>query len=174
MSINRIVLIMLLLFVLEGSLLPWLIPFGYGNRIIPHFVFVVVIFASMYSGRHRALMLGAGFGLLQDIVYYGHMLGPHTFMMGLIGYFAGILFERRRATILMALSIVGMACLLYDSALYFIYRIFRITNETYAWAVLQYILPSLFLQLGFALAFYVPIRRMFEAKLQGGAEKEEE
>jgi len=174
MSMNRIILIMLLLFVMEGSLLPWLIPSGYGGRIIPHFVFVVVIFASMYSGRHRALMLGAGFGLLQDIVYYGHMLGPHTFMMGLIGYLAGILFERRRATLLMALSIVGMACLLYDTALYFIYRIFRITNETYAWAVLEYILPSLFLQVAFALTFYVPLRRLFEAGLQGNADQEEE
>lgn len=175
MSMNRIILIMLLLFILEGSLMPWLIPAGFGDRIVPHFVFVFVIFASIYSGRHRGLLLGAGFGLLQDIVYYGQLLGPHTFMMLSIGYFTGKLFERRRATILMALSIVGMACILYDSALFFIYRIFRITNETYAWAVLDYILPSLFLQLAFALAVYVPARRMFESQLQSnGTEKEED
>jgi len=174
MSMNRIILIMLLLFVLEGALVPWLIPAGFGHRIIPQFVFVFVIFASIYTGRHRGLLLGAGFGLLQDIVYYGHLLGPHAFIMASLGYFAGMMFEKRRATILMALSIVGMACILYDSALFFIYRIFRITNDTYAWAVLDYILPSLFLQLAFALACYVPARRMFERLVHKGADNDEE
>ncbi|WP_028611824.1 rod shape-determining protein MreD [Paenibacillus harenae] len=174
MSMNRIILLMLLLFIIEGAIMPWIIPAGFGSRIIPHFVFVAVVFAALYSGRHRALLLGVSFGMLQDVVYFGHLIGAHAFIMGLIGYFTGMLLERRRATLMMAVSIIGMACILYDTAIFFIYRVFRITSETYAWALLEHILPSLFLQLAFALACYVPARRLFEAQTKANPETEEE
>ncbi|MFD0588294.1 rod shape-determining protein MreD [Paenibacillus sp. GCM10027627] len=174
MSMNRIVALMFCLFVLEGAVMPWIIPNGFGARIIPHFIFVIVMYSALYGGRHLALMLGAGFGLLQDIVYFGHLLGPHFFIMGLIGYFVGVLMERKRATVMMALSMIGFACILYDSALFFIYKVFRITDSTYAFALLDYILPSLFLQLAFALACYVPVRKIFESRMKTSPEKEEE
>ncbi|MCR2802631.1 rod shape-determining protein MreD [Paenibacillus soyae] len=174
MSMNRIVSIMLLLFVLEGALMPWIIPDGFGDRIIPHFIFVIVIYSALYGNRHLALMLGAGFGLLQDVVYYGHLLGLHFFTMGLIGYFTGVLLERKRATVMMAITIIGFACLLYDTSLFYIYKVFRITDSSYAWALLHYILPSLFLQLAFALACYIPVRRMFESRGKTAMDGDEE
>lgn len=165
MSMNRIVVIMIAVFVLEGALVPWLIPGSFGDRIIPHFTFVFVIFAAMYGSRHQALLLGMCFGLLQDIMYYGHILGVHFFFMGLIGYVFGILLEKRRATLLLAISAIGFACIAYDSALYFIYNVFQLTSGSYPWALIQYILPSLFLQLVFALCVYVPVRKMFEQRM---------
>lgn len=171
---NRIVGLLLLLFIVEGAIMPWIIPAGYGSRIIPHFVFVSVIYCALYSGRHRALMLGAGFGMLQDVVYFGHLMGPHAFTMGLIGYFTGALLERRRATLMMAISIIGFASILYDTSVFFINRVFRITDEAYAWALIDYILPSLFLQLAFALVCYVPARRIFEGQAKANPEKAEE
>jgi rod shape-determining protein MreD len=112
--------------------------------------------------------------MLQDVVYFGHLLGINAFIMGLMGYFTGVLLERRRSTIMMAISIVGFACLLYDSVIFFIYRVFRITNESYAWALIDHILPSLFLQLAFALACYVPARKWFEEQTKVKSEKSEE
>lgn len=174
MTINRMIGLMILLFIVEGTIMPWIIPAGYGERIITHFSFVMVIYSAMYSGRHHALLFGIGFGLLQDIVYFGHLIGAHAFAMGLIGYFTGVLLERKRATIMMALSMIGIACLLYDTMIFFIYKAFRITNETYAWAVLDHILPSLFIQLAFALAVYVPARRMFESLTKIKTDEEEQ
>ena len=174
MSMNRIILLMILLFIVEGAVMPWIIPAGFGHRIIPHFVFVIVIFSGLYSRRHLALMLGVTFGMLQDVVYFGHLLGINAFIMGLMGYFTGVLLERRRSTLMMAISIIGFACLLYDSVIYFIYRVFRITNESYAWALIDHILPSLFLQLAFALACYVPARKLFEEQANVKTEKDEE
>jgi rod shape-determining protein MreD len=174
MSMNRIILLMLLLFVLEGTIMPWIIPAGYGARIVPHFVLVAIIFTALYTDRHRALLLGVSFGFLQDIVYFGHLLGVHSFIMGLLGYFIGLLLDRRKATLLMAISVIGFACILYDSVIFFIYRVFRITGETYAWALLNHILPSLFLQLAFALACYVPARRMLEAYSKADPDKDDE
>lgn len=174
MSMNRIIAIMLFLFVIEGALMPWIIPEGFVGRIVPHFIFVFVLFSALYGNRHQALLLGAGFGLLQDVVYFGQLLGLHFFAMGLLGYFTGVLLERKRATVMMAITVIGFACIVYDSSLFFIYRVFRITSESYAWALLNHILPSLFLQLAFALACYVPVRRMFESRKEGAEGSEEE
>ncbi|MUT64527.1 rod shape-determining protein MreD [Paenibacillus sp. NEAU-GSW1] len=175
MSFNRLIVVMLLIFLIEGTIMPWIIPPDFAGRIVPHFTFVFVMYAALYSGRHYGLLLGIAFGFLQDIVFFGHLMGVHAFVMGLISYFTGLLLERRRSTLLTALSIIGLGSIVYDSTVYFIYKVFRITNETYAWALLDYILPSLFLQLAFALACYVPARRMNEnlAK-QGLQEKDEE
>lgn len=154
--------IMLLLFMLEGTIVPWLVPVGFGDRIVPHFVFAFVLFAGLYGSRYMAFGLGIGFGLLQDIVYYGHLMGVHTFLMGLLGYTAGLLAANKRITLVMALAIIGLATFAYDSGVYFIYSVFRISTETYDWAIIDHIAPSLFLQLVFALVFYIPARRWFE------------
>ncbi|WP_168123758.1 rod shape-determining protein MreD [Paenibacillus sp. HB172176] len=174
MSMNRFVLCMLALFVFEGSIMPWLIPGSLDGRLIPHFIFVIVMLSALYGNRHQALLFGAGFGLLQDVVYYGNLMGAHFFIMGIIGYFTGVLLERKRVTILMALTVIGFGCILYDTALYFIYSVFRITNTTYAWSLLHHILPSLFLQLAFALACYVPVRHVLVAQGKASAENDEE
>ncbi|WP_336784516.1 rod shape-determining protein MreD [Paenibacillus sp. MMO-177] len=171
-GINRLILVMLLLFIVEGAIMPWLIPFELTGRLVPHFMFVFVVFAALYSGRHRALFFGISFGFLQDVVYFGHLMGVNAFAMGLIGYYAGVLLERRRSTLLTALSVVGLGSILYDTIVYFVNMVFRITNETYAWALMDHILPSLFLQLVFALAVYVPARRLFDSHLRPNAEEE--
>ncbi|SFE24257.1 rod shape-determining protein MreD [Paenibacillus catalpae] len=173
-GINRLILVMLLLFLVEGTLMPWLIPVELTGRIVPHFMFVFVIFAALYSGRHRALFFGISFGFLQDVIYFGHLMGVNAFAMGLIGYYTGVLLERRRSTLLTALSVIGLGCILYDTIVYFVNMVFRVTNETYAWALMDHILPSLFLQLVFALAVYVPARRLFESHLKLNPETEEE
>ncbi|MFF2480551.1 rod shape-determining protein MreD [Paenibacillus sp. NPDC058071] len=164
LGLNRLIGIMFLIFIIEGAIMPWLVPAQFSGRLISHFVFVFVMYAALYRGRHQALLLGIGFGLLQDVVFYGHLIGLHGFAMGLLGYFAGLLLEKRRSTLLTALSVIGLGCILYDSMIYFTYSVFRITNESYAWALLDHILPSLFLQLAFALAVYVPARKWFESR----------
>ncbi|MDQ6418627.1 rod shape-determining protein MreD [Paenibacillus sp. LHD-117] len=174
MSMNRILALMLLVFVIEGALMPWIIPEGFGARIIPHFIFVIVLFSALYGNRHQALLLGSAFGLLQDVVYFGQLLGVNFFAMGLLGYFTGVLLERKRATVMMAITVIGFACIIYDSSLFFIYKVFRITSASYAWALLNHILPSLFLQIAFALAVYVLVRRIFESRKESGADSEEE
>ncbi len=174
MSMNRVLLLMLLLFLLEGTVMPWLIPEGYGSRIIPHFVFVIVMYSALYGTRHRALLLGAGFGLLQDIIYYGHLIGANAFIMGLIGYFTGVWLERRRVTVMMAIAVIGFGCILYDTTLLYVYKVFRLSNASYAWALLEYILPSMFLQLVFALACYIPVRKIFESQHISNSDSDDE
>lgn len=162
MNIHRIVLLMLAFFIIEGALMPWLIPASLADRLFPHFNFVLVIYAAIFSSRHYALALGLGFGLLQDILYYGHAIGIHFFFMGIIGYGVGIIFERKRLNVLVVISIIGIAYLAYDCAVYGINYVFKLVNGTFPWALLTYILPSLFFQLLFAVIIYIPARKWFE------------
>jgi len=174
MSMQRIILIMLLLFLSEGTIFYWLLPDSLVNRVVPHFAFAFVLFAGLYRGRHAAVLLGLSFGLLQDIVYYGSIIGVHSFSMGVVGYLTGLLMERRRSTMLMGLSMIVLTTLVYETFIYFIYRVFRLTHQSYEWALLDHILPSLFLQFAFALIFYIPARRWFEGSLKKKKQDEEE
>ena len=162
MRMQGIVGLTYLAFVVQSTLIPWIVPEPYTDRIIPHFTLIIVMFAAMYHSRHSALLLGAGFGLLQDVVFRGHLLGLHAYTMGLIGYGIGLLLDRRRSTMMMALAVTVVGTLLYELAQFFVYDVFQFTMEPLQLALTGHILPSLFLQLAFALAIYIPMRRWFQ------------
>ncbi|OUM96090.1 MAG: rod shape-determining protein MreD [Thermobacillus sp. ZCTH02-B1] len=172
MNSRWIVPLLVLLFLLDTTVVPWLIPTSMYGRIAPHFVFVAALYAGLYANRHAALFIGLIFGLLQDITFYGHMLGVHTLLMGSIAYLAGLLFEGKRVSMFAALFVIALGCFLYDAAAYGIYRAFRVTHEPFEFVLLHSIAPSLFLQTGFALAVYVPARRLFEPKETRADEEE--
>ncbi|MFD0713969.1 rod shape-determining protein MreD [Paenibacillus sp. GCM10027626] len=174
MSMQRIVAFMLLLFFSEGSLFYWLLPDSLVSRVVPHFTFAFVLFAALYRGRHTAVLLGLFFGLLQDAAFYGNIIGVHSFAMAVIGYLVGLTMEKRRSTMLMGLSVIVLSTLVYETIIYYIYRLFRLTHQTYEWALMDHILPSLFLQFGFALIFYIPARRWYEGSIKKKVEEEEE
>ncbi|WP_127529712.1 rod shape-determining protein MreD [Paenibacillus kobensis] len=162
MTTGRLIIVMFLVFIVEGTLVPWFIPDSLAGRIIPHFTFILVMYTALYAGRHKALLLGLIFGLLQDVVYFGNLLGVHSFAMGLLGYLTGLLLDKKRVTMMSALSVIILACMAYESILYAVYRVFRFTRESYPHALMEHMVLSTFLQLGFALAIYVPVRRWME------------
>ncbi|MFB9327247.1 rod shape-determining protein MreD [Paenibacillus aurantiacus] len=171
MSMTRIVIVMLLFFYAEGTIFYWLLPDAWTSRLVPHFALAFALFAALYKNRYAALFLGFGFGLLQDIVFYNNILGVHAFAGAAVGYLTGLLMERKRSTLLMALVIIGLATYVYDTTVFFIYQVFRLNHMAYDWALINHILPSVFLQFGFALLMYIPARRWFE---WNGAKKSEE
>jgi len=173
MKTKWVIPLTVLLFMLETTIVPWLIPEPMHGRIAPHFVFVAALYAGLYSSRHAALLIGFIFGLLQDVVFYGHMLGVHTLLMASIAYLAGLLLEGKRVPMLAALAVIALCCFLYDAAAYGIYRVFRVTHEPFEFVLMHSIAPSLFLQTGFALAAYVPARRLFEVKEKKEADEED-
>jgi len=174
MSIQRIILVMLLFFFSEGTIFYWLLPDSLVGRVVPQFVLAFVLFAGMYRGRHTALLLGLFFGLLQDIAFYGRIIGVDSFTFALVGYLCGLLLEGRRSTLLMALSMIGLFTFISSTIVHYIYRVFKLTTLSYEWALFNHILPSLFLQLLFALLLYVPARRWFEGSLKKNKEDEDE
>jgi rod shape-determining protein MreD len=157
-----LVLLLFLLFIVEGTILPWLIPDVWQMRIIPNLVFVVLLFVTIYHHRHTALILGLCFGMLHDVVFYGRILGAHSFAMGLSAYLIGLLFQIPRAPLPLMMTVVLLGSLLGDSILFGIYSVFNLNQEPYSWAILNHMLPTMLFHFAIGLLFYIPVRRQLE------------
>ncbi|WP_042199645.1 rod shape-determining protein MreD [Paenibacillus camerounensis] len=157
-----LVLLLFLLFIVQGTLLPWLLPDVWQMRIIPNLVFIVILFVTIYHHRHTALILGLSFGILHDVVFYGRILGAHSFAMGLSAYLIGLIFQIPRAPLPLMMSVVLLGSLLEDSILFSIYSVFNLNREPYNWALLNYMLPTMLFHFAIGLLLYIPVRRQLE------------
>jgi rod shape-determining protein MreD len=150
----------LVLIIIENSVVPWLIPSGWSERLLPHISFILTLFVAGFAGRHSAFFVGLGFGLLQDMLFYGHLIGPYGFGMGLVGYLAGLVSEQRtNITLGFIIWVVMIGSVMLDTIVYFIYKLFRLTSLEYAHAFYWQIAPTALLQLLIALLMYIPVRR---------------
>ncbi len=167
-------LILYLAMLLEGAAMPWLLPDAWSEQLqmVPNLVMVGVVFTAVYLNRYAALAYGLLFGLLQDIVYGGHMMGPHCFSMGLIGYAAGLIARKARAGIWQTLFLVTLFSLLYDMALYETYTLFRVIDIPFQWNLTRSVLPGLGINLVVAAIFHASARRLL-ARFAGRKESEE-
>lgn len=158
-------LILLGLFILEGTLLQWIIPEVWQSKVYvaPHFILVIVLYIGLYVDRHTALVYGLVFGLLQDFMYYSPMLGPISFAMGLTGYLAGLTHRRLFSNIAVSMLVIGLGNLFFEWILYGLYRVFQVTHLDLQWAFFHQMLPSMLINLLFALIVYVPVRKLFES-----------
>ncbi|WP_019638285.1 rod shape-determining protein MreD [Paenibacillus fonticola] len=157
-----LILLLFLLFIIEGTVVPWIIPDSWQMRIVPHLAYVAILFVTVYDNRHSGLVLGLIFGLLQDVVFYGAMIGAYSFAMGLSSYLLGLVFRSPRAPLPLMMIVVVIGSLLLDSILFGTYSLFELTHEPYTWALVNYIFPTVFVNFAFALAIYVPLRRQLE------------
>ncbi|MGG0823906.1 rod shape-determining protein MreD [Paenibacillus turicensis] len=157
-----LLLLLFLLFIIEGTIIPWLIPGFLQNRIAPHLVYVVILFVTVYYDRHTALILGFSFGMLHDIVYYGALIGTYSLAMGCSCYILGLIFRSHRAPMPLMLIVTLLGSLLFDSIVYGVYLVFEITHLPFSWALSNHIIPTMFFHFAFALMIYVPLRRQLE------------
>ncbi|QWU15089.1 rod shape-determining protein MreD [Paenibacillus sophorae] len=167
-----LILLLFLLFILQGAVLPWVIPDSLEMRIVPNLVFIVILFVTVYHHRHTALVLGLSFGMLHDIVFYGRIIGAHSFAMGVSAYLIGLIFQTPRAPLPLMMTIVLLGSWLEDSILFGIYSIFKLNRDPYNWALLNYMLPTMLIHFVLALLLYIPVRRQLE-KLENRTRKEE-
>ncbi|MBP1995917.1 rod shape-determining protein MreD [Paenibacillus eucommiae] len=162
-------------FILEGTIISWILPASWQTThlfIAPHFTLVLIIFIGLFVHRHTALIYGLIFGLLHDFIYYGNMLGIYSFAMGLVGYLAGLVQRRQPNLVFYNLLIIGLGQLLFEFINYGLNRLFSIMETDLQFAFFYYMLPSVLLNLLFALLVYVPLRKLLERidPMQAGSE----
>lgn len=157
-----LIILLFLLFVLEGTIMPWIIPDAWLPRIGYNFVYIAILFVSVYYHRHTGLVLGIIFGLLHDVVFYGHMIGPYSFAMGLAAYLLGLIFKSQRTSMPVMMMVVIFGSLLFDTILFFIYKLFQLNHVSYDWALVEYMIPTVFIHFIFALIIYVPLRKQLD------------
>jgi rod shape-determining protein MreD len=164
MKLSRVTLILLLFFILEGTWMNWILPAEWQSRVVvsPHLVLVLIILIGIFLDRHTALLMGAGFGLMHDIVYYGPMLGTYCLAMAVVGYLAGLFRFRPQGNILTSLFVVAVCEFVFEWLIYGVYRVMEVTHLNPERVFLQQILPSILINLLFALFVYIPTRNLLE------------
>lgn len=171
-----VVLVLLLLYLVESAMLPWLVPERWrtGDLLIyPKPVLVAVVFIAIFTNRHIGGLLGFLFGLLQDVVFYGHMLGVNAFTFAAAGYAAGLLAGQGSVGLFIVVLIQTVSLLLYEMSIYGLYRLFDVTDVEFAWAFLRGMLPSMLAGLFLALTLYIPARKWLDTP-QSSRETDEE
>ncbi|OUM97104.1 MAG: rod shape-determining protein MreD [Paenibacillaceae bacterium ZCTH02-B3] len=175
LRVHRTILAALFLLLIETAVLPWLVPAAMGGRIVPHFPFLVTLFVAVTAGRHTAFFFGLGFGLFQDVVFYGHLIGAYAFGMALAGYLAGLLVGRLRPSAGLYIVLTAFGGFMLDTIVYAIYRLFQVTTVSYLFAIGWQILPTTAVQAALAALFYFPFRRLLTrpapAASQGSGER---
>lgn len=158
-------LLLLLLYLLESSLLPWLMPLEWRSELLiyPKFVLVSVIYISILTNRHAGGLFALAFGMVQDVQFYGHMIGVNAFTYAIAAYIAGLLVRPNRVSLVLVFLVQLSALLLYETAIYALYRLFSVTDADFGWTFVHGMLPSLLIGLFFALALYMPVRKWFES-----------
>ncbi|WP_010270855.1 rod shape-determining protein MreD [Paenibacillus senegalensis] len=161
---NGLTLLLLLLFVLEGSVIKWLLPLSWQEQVMisPHLTLVAIMLISIYDSRRIGLLYGLCFGLLHDIVYYGPMIGPYCLGMGIVSYLCGVPKFRYGIGLFISLFLIAAGNLLFEWILYGIYQVTQVRPLDMHWAFLHLMLPSLFMNALFALILYVPMRRLLD------------
>ena len=164
--------ILLFIFLLEGTLLHWLIPSAWQQQlgIAPHFTLVAAMIYSMLRDRHIGLLLGFIFGLMHDIVYASPMIGPHGISMAFAAYGAGIAAKRLKLNMAMTFVVLSAGIIFYEIILFSLYKLFRVIMMDFDKMFSELLLPNLLFNLLFAILIYVPARKLLEMK----ADKREE
>jgi rod shape-determining protein MreD len=164
MKRTGLALLLFFIFLLEGTVLKWIIPDVWQTQVAvaPHFTLIVILFISLFLNRHWGLAYGLIYGMLHDIVYYGPMIGTYSFTMGLVGYAVGLMPMRSTGSIVSSMVAIIFGSLLFEWTLYGIYFVFQITHVGVQWIFLHQMLPSILINLLFALLIYVPIRKLLE------------
>jgi rod shape-determining protein MreD len=167
---------LLLLLLLQGTVMPWMFPDSWQGPVfvVPHFTLTFVIFIGLYAGRHAALVYGIVFGLLQDFLFYGTMLGVYSFGIGLTGYTAGLMQRLLPSNLLYGLVTVGLGQFLFDAINYGLNRLFKITTMPFQHMLTAQMLPSLLFNVAFALLIYVPARKLLERAAASGKPEQED
>ncbi|MDE5412447.1 rod shape-determining protein MreD [Alkalihalobacterium chitinilyticum] len=159
---NRILLplIMLFIFVIEGSLFQVYAPEQYGSDLlyIPRFVVVAIIIIGIFLGKTHAIIYGLIFGLLYDVVYT-ELLGVYMFCLGFIAYLLSLshLYVRRSYTVVVLLTLVAVIIVEYFT--FGINSMLNITAMTHDEFLQRRLLSTLGLNFIFSLIILYPLRK---------------
>lgn len=154
-------LTMFFLLVIEGTIVQVFAPERWGLTIlmIPRFVVVILIFSALFLGRLQGLLLGLLFGFVYDIIY-GGVIGIYTFSMAIVGYFSGLSFKIFQQNIFIILSTILVALVTHEFMVYGLLSLIGYVQMDVQDFFLQKVIPTLVLNLIFALLVAYPVQKV--------------
>jgi rod shape-determining protein MreD len=153
------ILTLFILFVIEGTIVQVFSPERWGISIlmIPRFVLVLLIFSALFLGRIQGLFIGLVFGLLYDVIY-GEVIGIYGFSMALVGYFSGLTFRIFQQNLFLILITVLVSLVFHEFIVYGLLSLIRFVDLDVNLFFLHKVVPTLVLNMIFALLVSYPVR----------------
>lgn len=157
-------MLVLVLFILEGTVFQFISPekWGLSWTTVPRFALVCTVLISMFLGRREGLYYGFAFGLLQDVLY-GQVIGIYTMSMMVASYFAGLivlLFQRGFGMVCVTSFLILFG---HEWLLYSLFRLFSTAPIDVQWILSRQILPTVILNVAFSMVIYLPVKRLCKA-----------
>ncbi|SFP74230.1 rod shape-determining protein MreD [Salibacterium halotolerans] len=151
-----------LLFLLEGTLFQIFVPPSPEREfyLVPRFMLIAVVLTSIYRGAGSGVLVGAGFGLLYDIVYTD-IIGIYMFSMGFTAYISAFTYRSVRASFLWPFVIIVSAIFVLEWMTYGLHYIIGGTDLLFEEFFMMRALPSLIMNGIAALLLIYPMQRIF-------------
>lgn len=165
------ILFLLFLFMLEGTVMQWLVPDVWGANwtVVPAFSLVMVVLISFYFPGHQGIAYGSVLGLMHDLTF-GHVIGAYLFSFTLAAYFTEQMAKqyRRHSVLVVVATLVALTMHLF--VIYGLYSLFDITQMGWNWMVYRLLVPSLLFNVLFTIVLLRPLKRWL-AKMGASVEE---
>lgn len=156
-------LFFLFLFLLDSLFIQFLPSnlLGQSRILVPRFLFVGLIFLTIFVGRKHGIIYAAIFGLLFDVVYI-EVIGVYLFIFPFICYLAAKVMHVMQANIFIAILVAIVGTALLETGVYEMNYLIHVTNMDFMSFVNLRLYSTLILNTAFIIIFSYPLKRGFE------------
>ena len=157
MSILILIIVVLLNFLLQSTILPYIAILG----VVPNTTLLIVMSISLFKGKYYGGFTGLIIGLLQDIIF-SSVIGINSFIYFFAGYITGMVenkLSRENPFIPILFSLVGT---IYYNFMYYIFMFFLSTNIPFLSFSKSIMLVEILYNIIAAIPIYMIFSKMFK------------
>lgn len=135
--------------------------FGFERIFVPHFLFIAILFLTIFVGRKHGIIYAAIFGLLFDVVYV-EIIGIYFFLFPFISYLIYKLLQVLQSNIITAFLAAVLGVSLLEIGVYEMNYLIHVTDLDFIGYMNLRFYPSLILNAGVTLIVAYPLKWLFE------------
>jgi rod shape-determining protein MreD len=156
-------LLFLFLFILESLFVEFLPAkiFGFERIFVPHFLFIALLFLTIFVGKKQGIIYAAIFGLLFDIVYV-EIIGIYFFLYPFISYLIYKLLQVWQANLITAFLAALIGISLLEIGVYEMNFLIHVTDLDFMGFINLRFYPTLLLNAAITLIAAYPLKWLFE------------
>ena len=156
-------LLFLLLFIVESLFVEYLPEkvFGFERIFVPHFLFIAILFLTIFVGRKHGIIYAAIFGLLFDVVYV-EIIGIYFFLFPFISYLIYKLLQVLQANIITSFLAAILGVSLLEIGVYEMNYLIHVTDLDFIGYMNLRFYPTLILNAIITLFAAYPLKWLFE------------
>lgn len=155
-------LVAILCFIGENLFVSLIPTVAYDNWIfVPRFIFVFLIFVTVYYDKKTGIFYAFLFGLLQDVIY-AEIFGIYLFWYPFTIYLVYLLMKVLQSNIFMVSLVTIVSLTFLEFGIYQIYLLLRETTMNFQQFANIRLLPTILLNLIFFFILFYPVKKRLE------------